>query len=150
MEIALTFTDGSKSTTCMLLDASAGGTMKNKTAAEMRELIDNMFLKEYHPQSKNMGVVKKHGVLILETHDALLESNKLLSDKIEALAKRLEAQEVAKMSINGVSYNFLSKLMKVVHAFQQVWGYLKNMSSIWVCIPDNNEIPNPTISIPAG
>jgi hypothetical protein len=110
MEIALTFTDGSKSTTCMLLDASAGGTMKNKTAAEMRELIDNMFLKEYHPQSKNMGVVKKHGVLILETHDALLESNKLLSDKIKALAKRLEAQEVAKMSINGVSYNFLSKL----------------------------------------
>jgi len=92
------------------------------TAAEMGELIENMVLKEYCPQSKNMGVVKKHGSLILETHDALLASNKLLSDKIEALAKRLEAQEVAKKSINGVSYNFVSKLLKVVHDFQQVWG----------------------------
>jgi hypothetical protein len=35
MEIALTFTDGLKLTTRMLLVASAGGTMKNKIAAEI-------------------------------------------------------------------------------------------------------------------
>lgn len=53
-----------------------------------------------------MGVVKKQGVLSLKTHDALLVSNKLLSDKIDWLAKRLEVQEVAKLSINGVSCDF--------------------------------------------
>jgi hypothetical protein len=35
MEIALIFTNGMKSTTSMLLDASVGGTMKNKTAVEI-------------------------------------------------------------------------------------------------------------------
>lgn len=67
MEITLTFTDGQKTTTCMLLDASTGGTMKNKFAAKIRELIDNMSLNEYRPQSENRDVVKKQGVLSLET-----------------------------------------------------------------------------------
>jgi hypothetical protein len=80
--------------------------MKNKTAVEIRELIDNMSLNEYHPKIENIGVLKKQRVLRLEIHDALLERNKLLSDKIDALAKRLEAQEVAKLSINGVSCDF--------------------------------------------
>jgi len=80
--------------------------MKNKTVAEIRELIDNMYLKEYRPQSENKGVVKNQGVISLETHDALLARNKLLSDKIKALAKRFEAQKVPKMSINGVCCDF--------------------------------------------
>jgi len=46
-----------------------------------------------------MGVVKKQGVLTLETHDALMASNKLLSNKIEA-------QKVTKLSKNGVSCDF--------------------------------------------
>jgi len=60
-----------------------------------------MSLKEYRPQSKNMGVVKIQRVLIMETHDSLPASNKLLSDKNEALTKTLEVQKVAKLSING-------------------------------------------------
>lgn len=91
MEIALTYTYGLKPTTCMLLDASTEGTMKNKIATEIQELIDNMSLNEYFPQSEYRGVVKKHGVPNLETHDALIARNKLLSNKIEALTKKLEA-----------------------------------------------------------
>lgn len=75
----------------MLLDASTEGTMKNKIATEIQELIDNMSLNEYFPQSEYRGVVKKHGVPNLETHDALIARNKLLSNKIEALTKKLEA-----------------------------------------------------------
>jgi len=48
---------------------------------------------------------KKQRVLCLETHDTLLASNKLISDKIETLINRLEVQ-VAKLSINCVSCNF--------------------------------------------
>lgn len=73
---------------------------------KIREFIYIMSLNEYRPQSENMGVVKKQGVLCLQTHDALLKSNKLLSDKIKALAKRLEAEEVEKLSINGVRWDF--------------------------------------------
>ena len=54
-------------------------------------------------------MVKKQGDLCLETHDALLASNKLLSDKIEELDKRLEVLEVANLSIYGVSCNFCEK-----------------------------------------
>jgi len=86
MEITLTFIDGLKSTTRMLLDVSTWGTMKNKTTTKIRELVDNMSFNEYRPQSKNRGIVKKHGVLSLESHNySLLASNKLISDKIEAL-----------------------------------------------------------------
>jgi len=44
MDIMLAFTTGLKPNTRMLLDASAGGTMKIKTDDEVRTLIDNMSL----------------------------------------------------------------------------------------------------------
>ena len=50
MDIMQAFTTGLKLDTRMLLDASAGGTMKIKTADEVRTLIDNMSLK--NPASK--------------------------------------------------------------------------------------------------
>jgi len=37
----------------------------------------------------------------LETHDALRTSNKILSIQLEAIAKKLEAQEVENISSNG-------------------------------------------------
>jgi hypothetical protein len=55
----------------------------------------------------------------LNTRNALLASNKLLSIQLETIAKRLEAREVAQLSA-------VSKLMKVVHAYQQVWGFQKS------------------------
>lgn len=70
----------------MLLDASGGGSM-NKIGAKFREFMYNVSLNEYRPQSENMGVVKKQGVRCLQTHDALLKSNKLLSDKIKVLLR---------------------------------------------------------------
>jgi hypothetical protein len=48
MYIMQAFTTGLKPNTRMFLDAYAGGTMKIKTAEEVKELIDNMSPNEYH------------------------------------------------------------------------------------------------------
>jgi hypothetical protein len=73
-------------------------------------------------------VPNKHNVLSLETHDALLASNKLLSDKIETLAKKSEAE----LAINGVSYKFCEQAHEcgaclpasLVHAFLVILSLL--------------------------
>jgi hypothetical protein len=52
MDIMQAFITGLKPDTRILLDASAGGTMKIKTADEVRELIDNMSLNEYQAHTK--------------------------------------------------------------------------------------------------
>jgi len=101
MEVILIFTNGLKAQTRMLLDASAGGSMKNKTAAEIRELIETMSLNEYRFQGSDRNVAKKKEMLKLESHDALLESQRLLGEKMEQIAKKLESHEVAKLSTNG-------------------------------------------------
>jgi len=60
-----------------------------------------MFLNEYRSQIEERSIQKKQGVLNLETHDALRTSNKILSIQLEAIAKKLEAQEVENISSNG-------------------------------------------------
>jgi len=70
------------------------------------EMIDNMSLNEDLYQSNGMSVINKQKDLSLDTHDTLLASNELLSDKLEAITKKLEAQEKARLSITDVVYNF--------------------------------------------
>jgi len=81
MEITIILTKSLKIQTRMLLDSFAGGSMKNKIVAEILELIDNMSLNEYRSQGSDRNVVKKKEALKLESHDALLESQKLLGEK---------------------------------------------------------------------
>jgi len=61
MDIMQAFTTGLKLDTRMLLDASAGGTMKIKTTDEVRELIDNMSLNEYRGHTEEEATPKKKG-----------------------------------------------------------------------------------------
>lgn len=56
-----------------------------------------------------MSVQKKQGVLSLETQDVLRSSKKLLSIQLEAIAKKLKAQEVANISSNGEVYDLCEK-----------------------------------------
>jgi hypothetical protein len=106
MKVTLIFTNGLKTQTRMLLDASAGGSMKNKTTAEIQELIDSMSLNEYRPQGSDRNVAKNREVLKLESQDALLESQRMLGEKMEEIVKKLEAKEVAKLSTNGLGRDF--------------------------------------------
>lgn len=52
MEQMQHFTRVLKVQTRMLLDASAGGTIRNKSEYEVSELIENMCQNEYHTQSE--------------------------------------------------------------------------------------------------
>jgi hypothetical protein len=98
MDIMQAFTTGLKTDTRMLLDASGGGTMKIKTTDEVRAVIDNLSPNEYRGHIEEEMTPRKKGMIDLNTQDALLASNKLLSIQLETLAKRLEAREVAHLS----------------------------------------------------
>lgn len=73
----------------MLLDASAKGTMKIKSADEVREVFDNMSLNEYSAHVDDESTPKKKGMMDFNTQNVLLASNKLLSIQLEAIAKKL-------------------------------------------------------------
>lgn len=81
------FTTSLKAQTCMMLDASIGNTMIIKTTAKLIELVDNMSLDEYWSQDRNRGVQRRKCAFELETHDAFLTSNKLLSAQLETITK---------------------------------------------------------------
>ena len=95
LDIIQAFIMGLKLDTRMLLDASAGGTMKIKTADEVRALIDNMSLYEYRGHTEEEATPRKKVMIDLNTQDVLLASNKLLNIQLESIAKMLEAREVA-------------------------------------------------------
>jgi len=82
MEVTFIFTNGLMTQTRMHWDASVGGLMKNKIAAEIRDLINNMSKNEYMSQDNDRNVAKRKDVLKLKNHDALLASQKLLGEKI--------------------------------------------------------------------
>lgn len=46
--------------------------------------------------------MKKKDILNLKTQDALLAGHKFLSDKIEVIAKKLEAKEVVRLRTNDI------------------------------------------------
>lgn len=65
IEVTLIFTNGLNNQTRMLLDDFVDGSMKNKTAIEIQELIENMSLNEYRSQGNDRNVVKKKEALKL-------------------------------------------------------------------------------------
>ncbi|AET02979.1 hypothetical protein MTR_8g060460 [Medicago truncatula] len=72
--------------------------MKIKTADEVRELIDNISLNEYHADTEEEEAApKKNGMIDLNTQDALLASNKVFNIQLHTLSKRLDAREVGQL-----------------------------------------------------
>jgi hypothetical protein len=86
------FTQGLRPQTRMLLDASAGGSLKTKNEVEAKELVEIMVHNEYRAQN-DRGAKKKGGMLELDTQDAVLAQTKLLSNQMEALMKRFDPQQ---------------------------------------------------------
>ncbi|GAU43251.1 hypothetical protein TSUD_133950 [Trifolium subterraneum] len=70
----------------MLLDASAGGSLKNKDEVEAKELVETMAQNEYRAQN-DRGAKKKVGILELDTNNAILAQMKLMSKEMEELKK---------------------------------------------------------------
>ncbi|PNX76212.1 hypothetical protein L195_g032157, partial [Trifolium pratense] len=80
------FTQGLRPQTRMILDASAGGSLKNHDEGEVRELVESMAQNEYRAQN-DRGAKKKGGLLELDTQAALLAQQKLMTSQMEAMMK---------------------------------------------------------------
>ncbi|CAJ2638201.1 unnamed protein product [Trifolium pratense] len=70
----------------MFLDASAGGSLKNKNENEARELVENMSQNEYRVQN-DRGAKKKGGMLELDTQTALLAQSTLMNSQMATMLK---------------------------------------------------------------
>ncbi|KAK2453440.1 hypothetical protein QL285_001129 [Trifolium repens] len=97
------FTQGLRAQTRMLLDASAGGSLKNKNEQEAIELIESMAQNEYRANN-DRGAKKKPGMLELEANSAMLAEQKLMNNKMEALVqhftKASSAQHQSKAQVS--------------------------------------------------
>ncbi|PNX54761.1 hypothetical protein L195_g048382, partial [Trifolium pratense] len=82
------FTQGLRAQTRMILDASAGGSLKNRDEAEARELVESMTQNEYRA-TNDRGAKKRGAVLELDTQSALLAQQKLMTSQMEAMMKLL-------------------------------------------------------------
>jgi len=89
MQIHL-FRLGLKNETKVLLDASAGGSLMLKTPFDTVKIIDQMALTDRKTSHNQSPSQRKSGILELESSDALLAQNKLLTQQIEALQKGMK------------------------------------------------------------
>jgi len=89
MQIHL-FHQGLKNETKVLLDASAGGGLMLKTPFEGVKIIDQMTLTDRKTSHNQSLLQRKAGILELESSNALLAQNKLLTQQIEALQKGMK------------------------------------------------------------
>ncbi|XP_058726087.1 uncharacterized protein LOC131597403 [Vicia villosa] len=73
----------------MLLDATAGGSLMYKSVEEAITVIDRMALNDRQSQHDRSPSQRKPGVLELNTNDAILAQNKLLSHQVELLTQQM-------------------------------------------------------------
>ncbi|XP_058734316.1 uncharacterized protein LOC131606046 [Vicia villosa] len=72
----------------LLIDATSGGSLLSKSAEEAVSIINRMALNDHQVQY-NRGTQKKSGILELDMNDAILAQNKLLTQTVEELTKKL-------------------------------------------------------------
>jgi len=89
MQIYL-FRQGLKNETKVLLDASAGGGLMLRTPFDVVKIIDQMALTDRKSSHNRNLSERKADILELESSDALLAQNKLLTQQIEALQKGMK------------------------------------------------------------
>jgi hypothetical protein len=83
------FLNGLQSTHKTLLDATAGGSLMSKNAEEAKVIIDRMALNDRQSQHDRSPSQRKPRVLELNTNDAILAQNKLLSQQVELLTQQM-------------------------------------------------------------
>ncbi|XP_058757595.1 uncharacterized protein LOC131630872 [Vicia villosa] len=72
-----------------LLDATAGGSLMSKSTEDAIMIIDRMALNDLQTQHDRSPSQRKPGVLELNTNDAILAQNKLLSQQVELLTQQM-------------------------------------------------------------
>ncbi|XP_020238435.1 uncharacterized protein LOC109817567 [Cajanus cajan] len=81
----------------MLLDASAGGSMMMKDSEEAITIIDALAASDYQAHHDRSQPTKR-GILELDTQNAILAQNKLLSQQMEELKKQMSKLQVGSSS----------------------------------------------------
>ncbi|CAJ2671898.1 uncharacterized protein LOC123891769 [Trifolium pratense] len=71
----------------LLLDATAGGSLLSLSAANATAIIEKMALSDR--QGERSKIQRKPGILELDTSDAVLAQNKLLTNTVEELSKQM-------------------------------------------------------------
>ena len=79
---------GLRPQTKMILDALAGGTMMSKSLEEAIVIIDSIAASDYQSHHERAPTQRK-GIMELDTQNAILAQNKLLTQQIEALTKQI-------------------------------------------------------------
>jgi len=82
------FVAGLKSYSKLMLDASVGGSIKWKTPEEAYELIKNIATNDDEAYTEKAHSQKK-GILELQSQDSLLAQNKIMTQQLETLMKKL-------------------------------------------------------------
>ncbi|XP_014498662.1 uncharacterized protein LOC106759826 [Vigna radiata var. radiata] len=100
--VVILFLGGLGSQTKLLLDASAGGNMKFKTPNEAYELIESMATNDNEIHNERGTLSQPKGVFQLQPYDALLAQNKIITQQLEILTKKVmqpqkEPQSVAQV-----------------------------------------------------
>jgi len=85
------FTEGLTHNIRMFLDASAGGSLKNKTDHEVQDLIESMAQNEYRADTEK----KKRGVFGVSDTTSILANQAAMNKQIEALTKEFQGFTLA-------------------------------------------------------
>ncbi|XP_017428587.2 uncharacterized protein LOC108336625 [Vigna angularis] len=91
------FLGGLKSHTKLMLDASAGGNIRWKTPDEAHEIIENMASSDNDVQGER-GQNQKKGMFELQSQDALLAQNKIMTQQLESLMKKVSQLQIQNVS----------------------------------------------------
>ncbi|XP_020209235.1 uncharacterized protein LOC109794168, partial [Cajanus cajan] len=91
------FCNGLRPQTKMLLDASAGGSMMMKDSEEAITIIDALAASDYQAHH-DRSQPSKRGILELDTQNAILAQNKLLSQQMEEIRKQMSKLQVGSSS----------------------------------------------------
>jgi len=82
------FHNGLRLDTKMILDATAGGTMMVVDVEHATRIIDALASTDYQAQYDRQSVQKK-GVFELNSIDAILAQNKIITQQMEALTQQM-------------------------------------------------------------
>src|SRR4051812_31816584 len=85
-----------------LLDATACGSLMSKSAEDAIMIIDRMALNDLQTQHDRSPSQRKSGVLELNTNDAILAQNKILSQQVELLTKKMSKLPQQMKEIHGM------------------------------------------------
>jgi len=100
------FRNGLRPYTKMILDAVAGGTMMVVDVERVTRIIDALASTNYQAQYDRQSVQKK-GVFELNTTDAILAQNKIMTQQMEALT-----QQMAKLPQQLQTVNYQAPLLR--------------------------------------